>query len=150
MNTTDMSTTAFSGRLVLRGEDEWGNGAYGASRGGRTHKGIDIAAYPGTLIQAIVPGEVTKLGYVYDHDLSFRYVQISLAGVDYRYFYVRPNVSPGQWVWSGQSIGRVQDIASKYTSKPTPMINHMHFSMKRDGVHLDPTKVVLGPETLVL
>ena len=31
----------------LRGQDQWGAGHFGASRGSRTHRGVDFAAAPG-------------------------------------------------------------------------------------------------------
>ncbi len=56
--------------------DTWGSGHFGASRGERTHIGIDYACSPGSQILAPCIGEVTKLGYPYSNDLSFRYVEI--------------------------------------------------------------------------
>lgn len=137
-------TTGVRCTLPVRIHDAWGNGEYGAKRGDRTHKGIDLAAYPFTIIQSMTPGRVSKLGHVYASDLRYRYVQITLGERDYRYFYVQPLVKVGEWVWTGTVIGRVQDIAGKYTTKEKVMINHMHFSIKHNGVHLDPTTFIIG------
>jgi hypothetical protein len=34
----------------IRGFDKYGSGAFGASRGGRPHKGDDIACYKGSAV----------------------------------------------------------------------------------------------------
>lgn len=139
--------TTFTATLPLRGRDQYGDGAYGSNRDGgrRKHKGIDITAYPGTVIHAAAPGQVTKLGYPYASDLSFRYVQLTMNGLDYRHFYVLPipGMAVGDFVLSGQPIGTVQDLTLKYPR----MTNHMHFSIRRDRINrinIDPTPFVLG------
>lgn len=121
-----------------RGQDEYGSGAWGASRGNRIHKGIDFAASPGSGLKSNVNGTVTKLGYPYTHALQFRYVEITDASqMRHRFFYVNPLVEVGQTVKAGQVIGRVQDISGHYSDKH--MINHFHYEIKQaDDSHINP------------
>jgi len=56
----------------IRGLDSYGSGAFHAPRGSRIHQGIDLLAAVGSKVHAILDGTVTKLGYPYADDLSFR------------------------------------------------------------------------------
>ena len=118
-----------------RESDEHGSGYYGAPRGKRTHRGVDYAAYPGSKVHAVTAGTVTKLGYPYEDDLSFRYVQITDGdGDDVRYFYVEPSVEEGDIIDADDIIGTVQDTGKRYPNI-TP---HVHFEVKLGGSYLDP------------
>lgn len=122
--------------LPPRGADKWGSGHFGASRGDRTHNGIDWKVLPGTVILAPVTGTVTKLGYPYSDDLGFRYVQITdSAGADHRVFYIDPLVPVGHQVFKDRSpIGTVQDLDLRYPGI-TP---HVHYEIKLNGSYIDP------------
>ncbi len=122
--------------LPIRLSDKFGSGAYRATRGERWHRGLDLSAYPGTLIYPIRPGNVTKLGYPYKDDLSFRYVQITdlVDGLRFRYFYLEPLVAEGDLVGLDIPIGKVQDLAKKYPG----ITNHVHFEVKDDRRYFDP------------
>ena len=99
----------------LRGIDSYGSGAFKASRGSRTHNGIDFAVMPKSEILCPVEGTVTKLGYAYADDLSFRYVQVTDdQDYDWRFFYVYPIVELGQLIPSGYKIGVAQDLTKRY------------------------------------
>jgi len=120
-----------------RGCDDYGCGHFGASRGSRKHIGIDFVSEPGQLVTSDVAGKVTKLGYPYGDDLSFRYVQVTTdQNVDCRYFYCQPSVAVSDIVKVGNVIGKAQDIAARYTKGK--MTNHIHFEVKRDGHALNP------------
>lgn len=121
--------------------DGHGCGHYGASRGTRTHKGIDLNCKPLTSVNAPVAGVVTKIGYPYADDLSFRYVEISDQGYAFRVFYVDPIVEKGQQVSKTSIIGEAQDLRDRYTG----ITNHVHFEIKNsDGEYIDPTPVLLA------
>ena len=130
----------------LRTVDNWGQGYYGAPRGSRKHKGIDFAAFPGSEILAEKYGRVSKLGYPYDDDddndgkPDFNYVEIrDPLGNKCRYFYVLPSVKVGDMIASGQAIGTVQDLESKYEGI-TP---HVHIEVKdKDGKFFDPSEYI--------
>jgi len=130
--------------LPQRHQDSWGSGAFGASRGTRVHKGIDYCCYPGTVIQAGVAGTVSKLGYPYGDDLSFRYVEITTPDqLRHRYFYVEPLVKSGDAITEGMPIGTAQDIAGRYRDPAkAPMTGHVHFEiLQPDGTPINPGEI---------
>lgn len=124
----------------LRGVDLFGSGAFKAPRGSRTHKGIDYAALPGSTVLSPVAGEVTKLGYPYGDDLSFRYVEITTPlNKRWRFFYVLPGASLGEEIKEGESLGTVQDLNPRYKGI-TP---HIHLEvMLLDGSVVNPEEAI--------
>lgn len=120
-----------------RGCDKWGCGHYGASRGGRTHRGIDFKADAGQILLSTAMGVVTKLGYPYGDDLSYRYVQLTDgAGYEIRYFYIEPMVELGDRIKLMDQLGEVQDLGKRYNN----MTNHVHIEIKKDGEYYDPER----------
>jgi murein DD-endopeptidase MepM/ murein hydrolase activator NlpD len=118
-------------KSTLRPNDKFGSGKFGASRGKRTHNGIDLAAQ----VLALKSGTVTKIGYPYGDDLFFRYVQITdEEGIDWRYFYVQPTIKKGSYIEKGQAIGVMQCTGKRYP-EITP---HVHLEIKKDGQFLEP------------
>lgn len=126
--------------LKRRGSDGFGSGHFGASRGSRNHKGVDLLANTGEAINSPVTGTVTKLGYPYGDDLSYRYVQVTVGGYDFRVFYIDPSVRVGQEVTADTAIGLVQDLGLRYPGIP----NHVHFEIKSGGGYLDPTPTLIA------
>jgi len=125
--------------LEKRGSDDFGSGEFGASRGSRTHKGIDYTAPAGAELISPVDGEVTKLGYPYASDLSFRYVEVTdTDGIRHRMFYVSPDVAVGDSVSRQDPIGKVQDIAGKYNTDTRKMKNHVHYEIIVWGEYVNP------------
>jgi len=111
----------------VRGTDIHGSGYFHAPRGTRLHNGIDYAVITGSTILSPVSGVVTKLGYPYADDLSFRYVQITdLEGYKWRIFYIEPSVSIGDKITLVSKIGVVQDLDERYQGI-TP---HVHLEIK--------------------
>ena len=121
--------------LPKRTGDPWGSGEFGAPRGTRTHKGIDYSCYPESAVHSPVDGVVTKLGYPYGDDLSFRYVEVmDNDGLRHRLFYVSPLVEHGDEVHAGDVVGLSQDISSRYRDESKPaMINHVHYEILDDA-----------------
>ncbi len=137
--------------LPPRGSDDWGSGEFGAARGNHKHRGIDLACYPQTEIMSPVGGKVTKLGYPYADDLSYRYVEIEDSNsYKHRFFYVQPLVEVGELVTHGDVIGHAQDIASRYTRHKIldgeivsqVMKNHVHYEILDKGAPIDPGRFV--------
>lgn len=125
--------------LPIRKPDKHGSGEWGASRkrnGVRyKHRGIDYAAYPDTPIYPLKPGKVTKIGYLYNDDLSYRYVQITDSeGYDWRYFYLYPLVILNELVDPSVCIGTVQDLGKRYPGITT----HCHLGVRKDGKYFNP------------
>lgn len=132
---------------IIRGRDSQGAGYYGASRGNRRHNGIDCCSnageerilLPGDPVRAMNDGMVTKLGYPYADDLSYRYVQVTDAkGRDHRYFYVLPTVEIGDRVQQGDMLGTLQELTYEGIEQ------HYHFEVKYRGSFLDPVQVLAG------
>lgn len=137
---------------TLRGEDSHGQGHYGASRGNgasrgsdtgrgsRVHRGIDYCAEPGQLVLSHLPWAiVSKIGYPYSDDLSYRYVELMYNGHYHRVFYITPAVEVGDEVVLGHPVGYAQDIESRYSPG---MKNHVHYEVKdTKGNYIDPDKV---------
>lgn len=130
--------------MKLRECDDWGCGHYGAPRGTRKHKGIDIPCPPGERVHCLNGGIVTDIGHAYADDLSFRIVDITNGGYRWRYFYVEPIVNVGDYVDAYTVIGHDQHVAERYRKRdPTRrMENHTHLEVIKDGQHIDPTTLV--------
>lgn len=132
---------------ILRGRDNRGAGCYGARRGGRLHRGVDCcsnagevtALEPGDAVRAVCSGFVSKVGYPYAHDLSFRYVEITdRDGFEVRHFYVAPSVQEGDEVERGEMIGVMQRLPYKGITQ------HWHLEVKRRGDYHDPLLYLCG------
>lgn len=127
--------------MQIRGCDKWGCGHFGASRGSREHKGVDIVCEPGKVFQAFTQGVVTKIGYAYADDLSFRYVEVTdRVGAGWRYFYIEPCVEEGDVIDAYDDLGVVQSLQKRYPGI-TP---HVHFEIiRKEGTYVDPTSILL-------
>lgn len=128
--------------LQLRGIDEGGDGAYGASRdgGARVHNGVDYECVPGGVVLSPIVGKVTKIGFPYGDDLSWTYIEIQSGLLFHRLFYVTPHelLLEGDDVAMGMDIGIAQDISQRYPKcKP-----HIHYEiMDQAGNYLDPNEL---------
>lgn len=121
--------------------DGQGCGHFGASRGSRTHNGVDMECVPGTEVGSPVTGQVTKLGYPYANDLSIRYVQITAENYHFRVFYVEPCVQVGDWVQINDTVGTSQRLESMDRGGT----QHVHLEIKTSkGEYIDPTPVVVA------
>jgi len=116
--------------------DEWGQGSYQAPRGDRTHTGVDYVAPAGFRLLSPVEGYITKHGYPYSDDLSFRYIEVTDKNDKrHRFFYVMPSQDCGTKVHVGQILGTVQSLDQRYP-KITP---HVHYEIKdEDGEFINP------------
>ncbi len=128
--------------LKERGIDGYGSGCFGASRDGgqRLHNGIDYECAAGSFIFPVEPGRVTKLGYPYGDDLTFRYVEVTdVTGYHWRYFYVDPAVVLGDYITESTMLGRLQALEGRYPGI-TP---HCHLEVKDgEGNYIDPRAIV--------
>ena len=124
----------------IRQTDKHGSGWFGAPRGSRKHRGIDYACYPGSVVLCMVDGVVSKLGYAYADDLSYRYIEITdTAGFKARYFYVEPIHELGDAVLAGEIIGQSQPLGTRYPG----ITEHVHFEVRNpDGDIIDPINYI--------
>ena len=138
----------------LRGTDDWGDGAYGSSRGSRVHSGEDAVMAAGSLIMSPVSGVISSFGCAYSDDLSYRIVNIKDAReYTHRLFYVRPldTIKVGDNVLEGALIGEAQDIAKRYDTvtlragkmETKLMKNHVHYEILNPaGKPVDPKEFI--------
>ncbi len=127
-------------KLVLRGNDRTGYGHYGAKRGSRLHKGLDIRSNVGELIFNPIDGIVSKVGRVYSRTAKFKYVEITNDIYRVRVMYVSPSVKVGDRIYGKKIIGKAQDI-SKYHGGE--MINHVHLEIYKHGLLTDPEPLLI-------
>ena len=107
---------------------------WGAARSqGRSHEGIDIFAKRGTPIQATTQGIVSKVG---EDALGGRVVMIigpGGAGHYYAHLEDYADISPNDWVNTGDTIGYVGDSGN---AKGTPP--HVHYGIYINGSAVNP------------
>jgi len=98
---------------------------------------MDFACAAGAIVLSPVSGVVTRLGYAYADDLSYRYVEVEdESNKRHRIFYISPTISVGSEVYSQTTqIGIVQDLTKRY---PNGMTNHVHYEVKSDGKFVNP------------
>ncbi|KAM4716054.1 leukocyte cell-derived chemotaxin-2-like [Anableps anableps] len=110
-----------------RTSDRYGQGYYGASRGGRSHKGLDIVCRDGSTVYA--PFDVTlhgKLTVYTDPSKAAINEGINLRGegLCFKLFYVRPDKTSGS-VRKGERIGTMLPMQSVYPG----ITSHIHVQM---------------------
>jgi murein DD-endopeptidase MepM/ murein hydrolase activator NlpD len=125
--------------------DPAGNGSFKARRGSRIHKGVDLVCEPGDLVVAPFDGKITKIGYPYADDLSYRYVEITTeSGLVCRIFYVEPTFTLGWEVKAGDQIGFAQDVSERYKLdsrggiryRTNQMLPHVHVELRCTEAHI--------------
>lgn len=123
--------------IILRGNDPTGHGYYGAKRGKKKHKGLDLVTVVGEDVFAGINGVITKIGYPYNFALQFRYIEITNDIYRTWSMYCLPNdnIKVGLRVFECDKIGAAQDIAGYWSSK---MLNHLHYQVWKHGLLTDP------------
>jgi hypothetical protein len=98
-----------------RQRDSWGRGHYGAPRGSRSHRGLDIVSVPGEVVLSPIAGNVVREAVPYANDASLRGVVIEgseeWSGFEIKVFYV-DGLFTGS-VRPGDPLGHAQDITNK-------------------------------------
>ncbi len=112
----------------IRGTDCHGSGAFGARRGPRTHKGIDLVCSGGTEILSCCDGVISRCAgrvYASPDKMEWKYVEVTDDnGIRIRYMYVKSwDIELGQKVNRGDMIGVAQGVETLYEGI-TP---HIHF-----------------------
>ncbi|XP_003961191.1 leukocyte cell-derived chemotaxin-2 [Takifugu rubripes] len=110
-----------------RTSDRWGQGQYGARRGDRTHKGLDIVCSDGAVVYA--PFDVTLNGRVIVYtDPAKKAINdgINLRGENlcFKLFYVRPDKVSGT-LRKGERIGVLLPMQTVYPG----ITSHVHVQM---------------------
>ena len=122
-------------KIELRGNDPTGHGYYGAKRGNRKHKGVDLVTKPDDDVFSPISGVITKIGYPYAGNMIMRYIEITNDIYRIRIMYCQPyKISVNDRVFEGGKIGEAQDIAAYWSSK---MKNHIHIECYKHGLLTD-------------
>lgn len=104
----------------------------------RTHSGLDIQALEGDAVKTAAGGTVVSVG---SDELMGTTVVIEHAGgyiTQYSSLQEDPPVRSGQVVAAGDVIGRVGNTAAAEVSVGP----HLHFSVSKDGMVIDPAEYV--------
>ena len=125
----------------IRGRDNWGDGSYGASRRKKghtyTHKGIDYACYPDSIILSPVNAIVSRVGRP-SLDKKKAHLKLIELIVDrqtkIKIMYIDPIVNAGDNVEIGGYLGISQDLTKIYNK----ITNHYHLEVIIEGVHVNP------------
>ncbi len=129
-----------TGRLKVRGQDEYGAGAYGAprTRNGkkRKHPGVDLVIKPWKNIIAPGIGWVERIGICYANDLRYHKMVLWLDEYELRVnlLYVWPRLLQTGDFHRGDVIGIAEDLGARYPN----IINHLHFEVLLKGKKVDP------------
>ncbi len=133
----DLEPESSRGSRVCPTRDFWVGAGWGAPRGSRLHRGIDLGGKRGTPIYAIEAGRIDRTKKQSNGSL-----QIVLQGRSGSKFYYghmdRVLVKGGQRVKAGQVIGLMGDTGS-------PGAVHLHFEYWRSGRESD----AVDPKQLV-
>jgi murein DD-endopeptidase MepM/ murein hydrolase activator NlpD len=110
--------------------DEFGDGHFGAPRGGYRHRGIDLLADIGTPVLACKSGRVAKVDY---DKLSGNYIIVAHRD-DLTSLYLHLNevyLREGQRTRQGQIIGTTGNTGNAGLPGLKP---HLHFEIRKDGI----------------
>ncbi|WP_411577392.1 murein hydrolase activator EnvC family protein [Streptomyces sp. HUAS TT20] len=101
---------------------------------GPGHRGVDLAAAPGTPVRSVAAGRVSFAGRVAGRGV----VAVELAGTDLRTTYepVRPSVRKGDEVAAGEVVGTLEPTGSHCKSAC------LHWGLIRGETYLDPLSLL--------
>ena len=104
------------------------------------HWGIDIAAQPGTPVIAAADGVISTIGW--DPDGYGRYVILDHgSGWQTLYAHLQPAALGGHRITLGKVVNRGDAIGGLGNSGASTG-PHLHFEVRHDGVHIDPTRIL--------
>ncbi|WP_326663856.1 M23 family metallopeptidase [Streptomyces canus] len=101
---------------------------------GRGHRGVDLAAPPGSPVRAVAPGRVSFAGRVAGRGV----ISVELTGTDLRTTYepVTASVEKGAEVAAGEVVGTVEPTGSHCTTAC------VHWGLRRGEAYLDPLSLL--------
>ena len=118
--------------MLVRKNDKWGSGVFGASRGERPHLGVDLSLRPNAPFFAPVDMEIYSTSIPYSNDSTYSGYKFTYHDgsntYDGRLWYVNPDASLlGKTIRKGEFLGYAQDLTLKYPD----MNNHAHFQLRQ-------------------
>lgn len=132
---------------LLREADPGGGGWYGAKRGERKHKGLDIITEPGEEIFSPITGEFVRYGKPYSRTDKFDLIVLKNDIYQVKIMYVKGySFAKGEKISAGDKIGQAQDIAGYWQNG---MANHIHLEIEKHGLITDPEPLLMAELTEV-
>lgn len=148
-----MSSIVFrspTGGWLTRPSDDYGNGAYGASRKRTrndrteryTHRGVDLYIEAGQPVFAPTVCEVHRHIQCYPDTKEFTGLELDAAWCRVKILYVAfdpAEMAVGRALDAGETIGKAQELRERYPSRPgrRSITPHIHFEFTR----IDPAAV---------
>ena len=107
-------------------KDADGDGHFGAARGARLHKGIDLEYAPDEPVTAEISGYVNRIVLPYADDLDYTGIEVKGRVLIWHGLYITPlKKMIGSFVKKGTIVGYAQDIRKRYP-QCKDMKNHTH------------------------
>lgn len=137
-----------------RKRDLYGEGHFGASRGSRSHDGVDYEAVAGLPVKSPISGRATRVSKPYTSGIdsnALSGLQIEAAdGTTCKIWYLAPSAGiVGRLLAAGDVIGTAQTLQNRYPPMRPPlrrvgqMTDHVHVRIHdRRGVKIDPARVI--------
>ncbi|XP_028410179.1 leukocyte cell-derived chemotaxin-2-like [Dendronephthya gigantea] len=122
---------------TIRGCDSQGCGYYGAPRGSRTHKGVDIICSPGSLVIAPFSAKILRKSFPYSNNNEAYNNGLYIEGTGEaegfraKIFYFTPS-KYSEAVKKGSMLGKSQ--ALPYSG----ITQHLHLQLYKNGVIVNP------------
>ena len=130
--------------LLIRGDDKYGTGAFGAPRSrdgaAHPHMGLDIVTVPGQPIILPAPLKCVRVAVPYpegiDADVLKGILLEAMDGLQLKILYMDPimKLMGGYWP-RGTVIGHAQSLQNRYPG----ITNHCHFEVWLHSERVDPT-----------
>ncbi|XP_075297738.1 leukocyte cell-derived chemotaxin-2-like [Opisthocomus hoazin] len=106
----------------IRGCDRYGCGHFGAGRGSRKHKGVDVVCQDGSVVYAPFTGKIDKQARPYGNGNAIdNGLQLSGSGFCIKMFYIKPVKYSGP-VKRGEKIGVLLPMQRVYRG----ITSHVH------------------------
>ncbi|MFI2434999.1 M23 family metallopeptidase [Streptomyces sp. NPDC018693] len=103
----------------------------------RGHRGVDLAAPPGTPVRAVAPGRVSYAGRVAGRGvISVELTDTGEPPLRTTYEPVRPTVRKGDEVTAGQPLGTLEATRSHCTA------HCLHWGLRRGETYLNPLSLL--------
>lgn len=108
--------------------DPAGSGLYGAPRGSRCHRGLDLLCMPGQVVTAPCDGRIVRRARPYADDAHLSGLLLSGPRLAVKLFYLQPYAQLiGSGVRAGDAIGIAQDVTRRYPHQG--MRPHIHMEV---------------------
>ncbi|XP_071770672.1 leukocyte cell-derived chemotaxin-2-like [Centroberyx gerrardi] len=119
----------------IRGWDTKGAGHYGAPRGAKTHKGVDVECEDGSTVYAPADLTITRRSRPYGNSVAIdNGISFTAGGICFKLWYIQPVKTSGT-VQKGQRLGTMLNMQSVYPG----ITSHVHVERCDKA---DPTAIV--------